>query len=206
MDNFIERTPLDAFLPFVMAAARGLPETMAIAYIRQACIEFCRRSNAVRRHVRLDQQRHVVDYPIWPDDSEQVVRVTEVRVGTSTYRARRDHLEFAHWGVRYTVRDGLVHLSARPQKDVPDAIDIRFVVAPTQTACEVDSILYHDWQNAIEDGALARIYQLPGYEFTEPRLATSRGTSFDERIARARVQALKSDTTATTVALAPRFV
>lgn len=206
MDDFIERTPLDAFLPFVMAAARGLPETMAIAYIRQACIEFCRRSNAVRRHVTLDQQRHVVDYPIWPEDSEQVVRLSEVRVGTSTYRARRDHLEFGHWGVRYTVRDGLVHLSARPQKDVPGAIEIRFVVAPTQTACEVDSVLYHDWQNAIEDGALARIYQLPGYEFTEPRLATSRGASFDERIARARVQAIKSDTTATTVALAPRFV
>ncbi|SAK62637.1 hypothetical protein AWB76_03284 [Caballeronia temeraria] len=206
MSGLVDRVSLDVFLPFVMAGARGLPESMALAYIRQACIEFAQRSNILRRRAFIDMQCGVTDYPVWPDDCEEIARINAVRVGLTTYRGTRDTIDLCHCGSRFTVRDGLLHLPTPPHGDQPRAVEVRFCAKPAQTACEVDAILHSDWQDAIEDGALARIYQLPGYEFTQPMLATTRARSFYEKIARARVRALKSDTSATPFAVAPSFI
>ncbi|MCA8017733.1 hypothetical protein [Burkholderia metallica] len=206
MENLVEFVPLDQFMPFVMAGAQGLPETMAQAYVRQACIDFATRSSILRRRVIVDLQARVTDYPIWSDEREQVVRVNEVRVDGTPYRGQRNSVVFMHMGVRFTVADGMLRLSHVPHHDRPGVIEIRLSASPTQDACDVDSLLYDDWQPAIEDGALARIYQLPGYTFTSFPLAAQRGRSFDEKIARARVRALRSDTSAHLTAIAPRIV
>ncbi|KVD35425.1 hypothetical protein WI84_16275 [Burkholderia ubonensis] len=206
MENPVEFVPLEQFMPFVMAGAQGLPETMAQAYVRQACIDFATRSSILRRRVIVDLQEHVTEYPIWADDREQVVRVNEVRVDGTPYRGQRNSVVFMHMGVRFTVADGMLCLSRVPVHDRAGAIEIRLCASPTQGTCEVDSLLYDDWQSAIEDGALARIYQLPNYQFTSFPLAAQRGRSFDEKIARARVRALRSDTSAMLTAVAPRIV
>jgi len=206
----VERVPLDAFLPFVMVGARGVPEALALGYIRQACIDFATRSGILRRVALLDEQRYVRDYPLWPDAEEQIVRVNEVALNGIRYRGGRDRAGFrSPWFWRnagFTIRDGVLLLAVVPQCDRPEAIDVRMCVAPTQRACEVDALLLDDWQQAIEDGALARLYQLPGYSFSAPMLATARGRSFDEAIARARIRALKSDTGESMRAVAPPIV
>lgn len=206
MQSLVDRVPLDRFMPFVMAGAQGLPETMAHAYVRQACIDFATRSSILRRRVTFDLQANVAEYPLWPADCEQIVRVKELRVDRVPYFGRRKSIAFTHCGMLFTVADGMLRLSRTPVHDRPGAVDVWMCVSPTQGACEVDALLYEDWQQAIEDGALARIYQLPGYQFTSLPLATQRGRSFDEHIARARVRALRSDTSASLTAIAPRIV
>ncbi|NML34514.1 hypothetical protein [Paraburkholderia antibiotica] len=202
----IERVPLTQFMPFVMAAAQGLPETMAQAYVRQACIDFATRSSILRRRIVISLQPRVRAYPIWPHESEQVVRVNEVDVNGTPYRARRGGVAFHHFGTRFTVEDGMLVLSREPSHERPGAVHVRMCIAPSRDACEVDALLHDDWQQSIEDGALARIYQLPGYQFTSLQLAQVRGRSFDEGVARARIRALRSDTSASLDAIAPPIV
>lgn len=208
MQSLVERVPLDRFMPFVMAAAQGLPESMAQAYVRQACIDFSTRSGILKRAVTFNLQPCVFEYPLFsPEDGEQIVRVSEVRVGRAEYRGHRDRIVFFHFGRRFTVSDGMLHLSHAPSEhEKPIPVEVRLRVSPTQDACDVDALLYDDWQQAIEDGALARIYQLPGYQFTALPLATQRGRSFDEQIVRARVRAVRADTSAELNALAPPII
>ncbi|WP_333679872.1 hypothetical protein [Dyella sp.] len=204
--SLVERVGLDEFLPFVMAACPDLPEAMATAYIRQACIDFCTRSGILRRKTWIDQQRDVRAYPVWPDAGETIVRINEVHVDGRCYRGARNRCCFDHFGIRFTVDDGMLRLSSPPGRDKPQAIEVRFVAAPERNACEVDALLYEDWADAIEDGTLAKLYLLPAYSFASPTLAKARRGSYDDHVRRARVRALKSDTGDSTVAIAPPFV
>ncbi|SIO50538.1 hypothetical protein SAMN05444172_2578 [Burkholderia sp. GAS332] len=206
MQNLIERVPLDVFMPFIMAGCPDLPESMAQAYIRQTCVDFCQRSGWLRRTSHIDQQLDVCDYPVWLDACEQIVRINEVHIDHTSYRGGRDSCCFDHCGARFTVRDGMLHMSDKPQRDKQHAIKVRFISAPTRDACEVDATLHHDWQEAIEDGALAKIYLLPGYRFTSPQLSIVRGKSFSEHVGRARIRALRSETGDATIARAESFV
>lgn len=206
MQNLIDRVGLDVFMPFVMAACAELPEPMAQAYIRQACIDFCVRSGTLRRKSFISQQRNVKEYPVWPDACEEVVRVNEVHVDSACYRGGRNTCCFDHCGCRFTIAEGMLHISSAPQWDKPDSIEVRFVAKPARDACEVDATLYDDWHEAIVDGALAQLYLLPGYKWTSPQLAGVRDVGFARRIRQARVQALKSDTGDTIMARAPSFV
>lgn len=204
--NLIERVGLDVFLPFVMAACPDVPETMAIGYLRQACIDFSQRSGLLRRTALIDQQRGVCDYPLWPERCESVVRVNEVCVEGCCYRGGRSGCCFDHGGARFTIDEGMLCIAGAQAQDKPDAIEVRFVVAPARDACVVDAILHDDWQEAIEDGALARLYLLPNTPFSSPPLAGVRSRSFADYIRRARIQVLKSDTGESIDARAPAFV
>lgn len=202
----IDRVDLPDFLPFVMAACAKLPPDIATAYIRRAIIEFCQRSNYLERIHFIDQQKCVKDYPIWPDDLEEVVRINEVHVGNFCYRAARDACCFDYCGVKFTVRNGLLHLSCTPECDKPRSIEVRFTAKPTRTACQVDSSLLNDWESVIVDGALSQLYALPNYTWTNPQLAELKAINFSKGIARARIQRLKSDTSAVTIAYASSFL
>lgn len=220
-DNFaplqtvVNRVGLDRFLPFIMAAAQGLPESMALAYIREACIDFCEKSSILRRRIFITTQPRVHEYPLLPDDDERLIRVDEVSLGRRRFRLHRDRTVFLLHGMQATVRDGRLALSFVPFREALTPppwddwryrIEVRATVAPTHDACAVDEILLHDWEHAIEDGALARIYMLPGYKFSSPQLAGVREQSFSEGIRRARVRGITSDTSADIFATAMPIV
>ena len=204
--NPIARVELRAFLPFVMAACPDAPEDMAVAYVLQATIDFCQRSGVLRRVAFIDQQANVNAYPVWPEPCETVVRVNEVCIDGCCYRGGRATCCFDHCGARYTVDDGLLRISITPEVDKPAAIEVRFTAAPARDACEVDAVLLEDWQEAIEDGALARLHLLPKFAFCSQALAATRSRSFADHIRRARTAALKSDTGDAVHARAPAFV
>jgi hypothetical protein len=152
------------------------------------------------------------------------VRVNELHVGNWCYRGGRDSCCFDYHGRRFTVRDGMLHIARPPTDDYPyhsadgktypathdcgepSMIEARFTVAPSAEACDVDATLFNDWRSAIVDGTLVQLYLLPGYPFTAPQLAFARERGFNAAVNRARIRALKSDTSATLFATAPPFV
>ncbi|OLL27469.1 hypothetical protein BTH42_31990 [Burkholderia sp. SRS-W-2-2016] len=179
---------------------------MALAYVRDTCIDFCVRSNTLRRRTVIDQQCGVSDYPLWPDHDEQIVRVNEAHVNGTCYRGARDACCFEHGGARFTIRDGALHISHDAAHDRPQAIEVRFTVSPTRRACEIDATLFDDWQPAIADGTLARLYMLPGYPFTAPQLSLVRERAYNVAVNRARIRSLKSDTGDTAMARGMPFL
>ncbi|CAE6958668.1 hypothetical protein [Paraburkholderia domus] len=206
MQSLVERLPLDVFMPYVIAGAALCPESMALAYVRDACIDFATRSNTLRRRTFIHQQCGVRDYPVWPDCCEQIVRINEAHVDGWCYRGARDTCCFDRSGALFTVSDGLLHISSEPSDDRPRSIELRFTVTPTRDACEVDATLFNDWQNAITDGALARLYMLPGYPFSAPQLGVVRERAYNGAVSRARIRSLKSDTGDVTMARGTPFV
>lgn len=194
------------FLPFVMGACPDAPEDMATAYVRQAAIDFCQRSSLLRRTALIDLQRNVSSYPVWPEPCETVVRVNDVCIDGCRYRGARNTCCFDHCGARFIIDEGLLRISGPPDIDRPQALEVRFAAAPARDACEVDAVLFDDWQEAIEDGALARLHLLSRYAFSSQALAATRSRSFADHIHRARVAALKGDAGDTAFAHAPAFV
>ena len=206
MQSLIERVALERFMPFVIAGAPTCPETMVFAYIRDTCIDFATRSNSLRRRSTILQQCGVREYPVWPDCCEQIVRINEARVGQRCYRGARDTCSFDWGGARFTVTDGMLHISNDPPDDCPRSIEVRFTVSPARDACEVDATLFDDWQTAIVDGTLSRLYMLPGYPFSAAQLGIVKERAYTANINRARIRALKSDTGDVTYAVAAPFV
>ena len=202
----IARVELRAFLPFVMAACPDAPENLAVAYVRQAAIDFCQRSGVLWRTAFIDQQANVSAYPVWPEPCETVVRVNAVCVDGCCYRGCRASCCFDHCGARYTIDDGLLCIAITPEVDRSASIEVRFAAAPARDACEVDAVSMDDWQEAVEDGALARLHLLPKYAFSSQTLAGIRSRSFADSVRRARVAALKSDTGGPMRAWASEFV
>ena len=201
----INTISLNEFLPFIMANCPELPESIAQAYLRQTCIDFCQRSSILRRHVTIDLQEGVSNYPIWPNGNEQVVRINQVSSGGKNLRGQRNHYSLPSCGT-FTVQDGFVILSSPVNYDADDALHIEMTVTPSRKACEIDELLYQDWQEAIEDGTLARLFLLPNYPFSDPRLAMVRSRSYADHIIRARVRASRSNQTDAVFAVATPFL
>lgn len=202
----IQRLPLTEFLPFVMLGCPGVPEPIAIAAIRLACIDFCQRSGWLERKTRIDQQKHVCEYPVWPDENEAIARLKEVKIGCTCYTAATDSCCFDHCGTRFTVARGMLKLSKAPVCDEKNAIQIWFAAKPTQLACDVDASLFNDWHEAILNGTLARLYAVPGREWSSESFAETNRQNFNADISTARVQVLRGHSDANVILQTPAII
>lgn len=200
----IYRVSIDKFLPFVMAACQGLPEEMAQAYIRQTLIDFCERTSLLKRHKVVKVPRGFDRFPIEPDNQEQIVRINHLVIDGHLHQGHQGYLHFHHFGRAFTIKDGFIVLSTPLESE--KAIEVTYVAAPTREACEVDAVLYDDWQEAIEDGALARLLILPNYQFTQPNMAMFRTNAYAQWVQKARVRTLKKHHTGITYARGESFL
>ncbi|AEP36229.1 hypothetical protein [Taylorella asinigenitalis] len=187
----MSRVSLDEFLPFVMANCPDLPIELARAYIRRSIIEFAKKSGILKRVSTQPIQADVRDYFIITNDDENVVFVNAVYVNGSLDKRFYNHCIYEKCG-GLSVGDALIHLSVNPERTNSDGLQIHYTACPTNSACEVDSIFFDDWREAIENGALARLFLLPNYSFTDFRLATYKDRAFYDAIKSARVITYKN--------------
>lgn len=188
-----DKVGLDKFLPFVMFACKGLPESIAQSYIRQTIIDFSKQSSVLRRHKTVMVTRGFDVFPIEPDDGENIVRINHVKVNGCCYEGVRGLCCFRACGRTFTVKDGFIHLSSSVQDDI--AVEVCYTATPSFDACEVDAVFFDDWHHAIEDGVLSRLMLIPGYEFTQPQIAQHRALSYANHIKQARMSMLKAENT-----------
>lgn len=199
----IDKVGLEVFLPVVMFATKGLvPEDVAKHFIRDACIEFCTRSLVLRRTKEITLQKGCerVPVPMYSEPDENVILITDFEVNGRKVMGVRNNRPLN--GSFFTVEDGFL-LSSPVDKDVPAVI--RYVAVPSQSSCEVDAVLYDDWNTAIVDGALSKLLLQP-YDFANPALAQSYRFEFEKAIKRARVRMMKSENTGITIAKGRYFL
>jgi hypothetical protein len=89
---------------------------------------------------------------------------------------------------RYTEpAPGLIALSPTP--DRPYMISMRAATKPKRTAEKVREILYENWVEPITDGALFRLFSMPGMTFSNPTLAVTHAALYKQGVNRALAEA-----------------
>lgn len=201
MKNYTE------FLNEVMPHVPGCPNEVAIAAIRNACVEFCEKTLILQRdHDLVDAVANQADYDLEPPSGYMVTKivrawyksdplnpaapdgVTSVRVfnplaenadGTGDPKNifQKDEHTFSVYPV--------------PKETAPNAIFMRVALKPTRASTRIEDSIYEEYLETIAHGAKARLMLMPGKPYTNPDLAAVNDNLFRQGINVARQRATR---------------
>ncbi|MFN3630646.1 MAG: hypothetical protein ACK4XK_11430 [Casimicrobiaceae bacterium] len=184
---------VDEFLPELQFAATNAPEDFLRFSVLAAAGDVAERTGLVRRTILVPVYGGVSVYPWAGGEDERPVAL----MGWELYDRHGNILsrldpEFrrGYADLSFVVRelpDRSVEVSGAP---CPCGhLRLFYSVAPARTACQMDSLFFHDWQPAVHAGAMARVYATPGsaaspYPFFQPTVAREYQRIFHEEIAK----------------------
>lgn len=164
--NFV---PLDDFLPMVLPFARGASDLAAMTEVRNAAIEFCKKTKVWRE--LLEPQNLVagvpdIELPL-PDGSD-LVEIAEVfyhrdpldPVAEDDLKLRGIYPGKTGTPECYTHHGDLFILRVAPIPMISEtqALTVRAVLMPPRDADELVDVLFRRYATEIADGALERLH------------------------------------------------
>lgn len=179
-------TDLSRFSPFIYPVLPELSDMEFIAYTRRACIEFCRRSLVWRQDLPvMDINASQNIYPLAIPENSELTRIMRVIVDSENYEPVNDSNGTSFGYVPYYVsriETREMQLVKFPQSNIPNGLEIRVALQPSQMAMEVPDILYTHYAEAIAVGALANLCNIAGRPFSDPQRAKSYQEDFRHMI------------------------
>lgn len=163
----------DKWVDEIGFAAPGVLDDMAAYYARQAAIEFAKKTRVLRRYFDIPLQRCVTDYYPCPMDGERIELINQVCINGECMTPRRDagcELHYCGWRVKFNPPNQII-VDGDMCTDHNGRITVVAHVSPTKNACEVDAMLFDRYEDAITQGALSRLYVLPGRKWTSSGLS-----------------------------------
>lgn len=149
----IEWVELSEFLPQIRLIAKDVPDDIALEYINQSAIRFCKATKILKRRTVIDLQKGVKDYYIQAHPNENIWRADTAS----------EEYEF--------IPLDKLFLKHTPCQDTPNGLIFRYTALPSQNACKLDKILYDYHHSSIVDGALSELLLMRKYDFADPQLA-----------------------------------
>lgn len=198
-------TALSAFFPDFMAELPSCDEVSGERAVRNACIEFCAMSLAVRfEAAQITTTANVAEYPFVPPTDTQVIQVVQVRWnGYELDPVSVDELDDRYAGDWRTKKErsplGYTQLGRTSLLLVPvpidtSTLDMTLAIAPTRAAATVDDVLYNIYADTIAAGAKASLMMRPQTPYTNPQLAAANRQKFLSGVSLAKRSAYKSNT------------
>ena len=178
----------DALLPYVLPKARGVPPDLALQYIRESAIEFCRRSGILHDIQQYYLQAYVEDYQLVTDPNYEIVQVFRVTVDKRWNYSPVNQKLTAGIGafVYHMSSPTIINLRRPPAIDDPKGLEVETIVAPKQDSCVLDNYLYQQWATGIAAGALDSILSLGQTNWYDPKAAQRYADIFTKNLTRAR--------------------
>lgn len=186
--------PLDDFLPFILPHVPGYAVPTSQQVLVQAAIEFCDRTSVIQEISEQIARAGVAVYDVDVPNQQVLVRVQEV-----LYDGRP--LDVVSYPVA-ELQDGrptfvMMPLPAQPDFTIipapaPDHVAtmaVRAAFKPTPDADQLHDDLYTQWLDAVVQGALRRMYSMPGQPFTSMTNAQIAGAAFEKHVCDARLVA-----------------
>jgi hypothetical protein len=180
---------IELLLPRVLEKAPQCPEPTAIRNLRDAAIEFCRRTRVWRETDTFDLTETCE--PLAPfegtqnDESED----PDTDKGKRLDPAMADWLDTEHSG--WSVEEGTPKFVTQR---VPNTVQItpwsagqlrlELILLPAQDTAELPDILIDTYPKEIADGALAAILALPKKEWTDLQTAAVHAGYFNDALGR----------------------
>lgn len=166
---------LSAFLPRLLVYTPACSEPLAEQALLDSAIDFCERSCAIRYTADpIPVEEGVTDYVLWaPTNDQTVTRVLKVFLDDHPIEAvmaekRTPVPDSPAYPSGYTIIEDDLGLTIRLNQ-IPDkayTLVAELALRPTKTARHLDDQLYLNWMDAVVNGALARLYAVPGQPFS----------------------------------------
>lgn len=193
----IEFIGLEEFLPRVSLVAKGVPDDVALEYLRKAAFQLARDSLLLKRELRLDVQAGVQDYYLTNGENEQVHFIHSVQYGKGrAWSSCQSHACFVplkhcrSTAFRFEVPDKVI-LTQAPKADGDAQLRVCYFATPTQNACEVDKLLFDRYHDVVVDGALSWLLVMRQYDFADPQMAVFYGRQFRQGITQAKIEVMR---------------
>lgn len=155
--DYVETVPLSYFIDELMLLD-GIEQLMAEDYIRKAVIDFCIKTQIVRRTTEIELIACANEYILDIDDCERVVSIQEI-CGYEVLKSAPCSQPNCHSRVVWFVSPNNIKLNPTPVKS-GDKVRVVVAVTPKQDCCEVDKLIYENYREAIIDKALAMLYRI----------------------------------------------
>lgn len=211
-------TAYETFFPEVLPYVHDVPEFVATNAIRNACIEFCEKSDyIVYTHDPITILPRVSAYELDLPSGTTLARVLAGWVGNLplTFKSQEDlqriyPLDWRQMGGRpqYLTQDTPDEVIVAPFSDYRMDSGLKIIVAlkPTRSSTSVDDLVYQRWAEAIGFGARARLYDTPGQPYYDPMSAQKYRQWFESAIGEAKTERNRGLTRNTTRVRPPRLV
>lgn len=180
-----------AFYPFVLPAVRGCDTDVVDFHIREAAIEFCRRSQCWKQEIPItpvaDQPSYLIPLPTGAVAS-LLLRFTLININGIAFdsyglvapeRGRELDREYVYSCYAYLSDDGLT-LTVQP---VPSAIDGQLVpylsLKPARAATSIPDFIFEQYADSIAAGALAKLLDMPKTNWRDAGKAATSHAKFE---------------------------
>lgn len=193
-------TDLTKFLRYVLPYATGCSEISATNALRQAAIDFCRRTNL---WTEMQEPQPVIagisEYDIESPTDGQLSLVLDVYLDGVELSAKaidelRKLYKIPSWNavvgkpVFFTqLVPGTIQLVPEPATDIPSGVSARVSYVPTQTASTVPDFLYDSHATDLASGALSYLLIEQGRSYTDPTNGVYHARRFHASMSRAVV-------------------
>ena len=180
--------PIESFLPFVLPRVTLCPEPLALQAIKLSVIEFCRRTNIVRRVQSHNIVAATQDYTptavtdmlvckvldAWvegrklelADQVDDPTALVGADIGSATLATGSPTHLFFKTPVQLTTGVAKVSLYPVPDTAVTSGLTLRLSMQPDVTCATVEDVLFDEFNEVIASGALARITAVPNQPYT----------------------------------------
>lgn len=195
---------LSVFRSRIAPRVPGCSDMLIDQAVLDACIEFSEKSLAVKRMMDpFNTQAGVREYDL---DTGVVMVAAAWRDGSPMTALTEDDSPARMFAATGSAFPGTPSYIAQVEPDVvalfptPDAaysIVMRAAIKPTRSATQVEDQLFDQYCDAVVDGALSRLYALPG-EFASPALADRHENKFKAAVADAMLDAQRGQLRAET--------
>lgn len=198
--------PYSDLVKYVLPIATGLPNPVAITFLRESAVEFFSKSLCYRyQQPTLAVTEGVHDYPFdLPSQTEITQLIVVSYDGVELQPITQESLlkMFTKWPEepsdtpRYfmLLNKETLQLAPTPSEDKLAALRVFAALRPTESSTGVDETILDEFREAIVDGALRRALAVPGKHWTNNELAAFHGKKFIAGIATAKAQTDKGGT------------
>lgn len=182
--DYIETVPFSYFIDELMLLD-GLPEKMAEDYIRTALIDFCTRSQVLRRSSSFCLIGCADEYALDIPDCERVVSIQDVCGG---YRVLSHEPCETNCHGRYVwfVPPNNIKVSPVPTESGGE-VRVVAAVTPTQDSCEVDKLVYERYRETVINKALSLLYLVKNARWFDANLAEYHNRLYREGLTQAGI-------------------
>jgi hypothetical protein len=212
-------TPYENFLPEVVPYVRDVAEPVAVASIRNACMEFCDRTLWWQYEVAtVPGVSGQADYTLALPTGTGLSMIMEAyydgaRLNPMTIDDLTDGM-WSDWRITTANRPTAItqlsttsiRLAPKPSEALTNGLSLIVALRPTRDSTAVLDDIYERFAEAISYGARARLYEQPNAPYSNP----SEGLSFHQRFrhecGKATILRNRSQNRVSSVMRPPRFI
>ena len=176
------------FYCWVLPSVPGCPNPSLDLHIRQAAIDFCRRTLCwVRTLDPVEANGVDIRFDLDLPSQTQAVKLMAVAVNGLEYllvdTQRGLHLVRQGSGADFSFTQDKLTLDVHPLRQRGDSIEVDMALAPSFNAGSIETDLASPYVQEIAQGALATLQMMAGVAWSDPGLAVANKALFNQRVA-----------------------